>query len=503
MDSDTVDFNHVFSSYLEIVNAEMAKENETPPDIMSTGYIFPEHHDTYGEGMLKASQICRKIRAITAQHIPLGTYYPEPNFCILIKPEYHTVSESFLHLDMPLSNQESRVIIKNMKQNRGNLSAIFSFEGNPLITQIPVRCNSYKSGDKENPKRIQFSHEFMGNGEPNLFDLGEMRNMSQHNLNPQVWFSNLTGNGALVLLKKQNVFNSLMNKMRRERYHQNTNLVVNNLIKEVLDETPECRSLWSACTAVGEYISIKFSRYNVRSRISHILQEHAVEIAKKKNRRLAELTEYPKIFQLLQFDCAVTAITTLHFENLYNLARVVESDAPDLDSCGYTIDDLKKVTLDSRLREPFITSPIMDGLTKIRGILLGGVFDMAFISNGPTQALCDAAEEAASSDTSEVMDASKLEGMVEHALENYAECINYTYINDTLEGEVLQKFIEIFDEALWKMGEEATFKGAAESQEIDETVGDLLGYGTDVDSEGSFYEEQQGLRDYIDDLRDN
>lgn len=67
-------------------------------------------------------------------------------------------------------------------------------------------------------------------------------------------------------------------------------------------------------------------------------------------------------------------------------------------------------------------------MTKIRGLLSGGVFDCDLISDGPTQALCDAAGEEASSSRSEVMGALKLQDMVEHALKNYAEYINCGYI---------------------------------------------------------------------------
>ncbi len=72
-DADTVDFNEVLSSYIDVI-----KEHNYPT-VMSTGFLFPEHSKFREE-----SECDRQVRTITAEHFPLGTYYPEPNFCVLL-----------------------------------------------------------------------------------------------------------------------------------------------------------------------------------------------------------------------------------------------------------------------------------------------------------------------------------------------------------------------------------------------------------------------------------
>lgn len=50
----------------------------------------------------------------------------------------------------------------------------------------------------------------------------------------------------------------------------------------------------------------------------------------------------------------MSAISTLNSENLDNLARVVGAEQPDLDSYGYTIDNLLKVgRVDENSRSSF------------------------------------------------------------------------------------------------------------------------------------------------------
>lgn len=123
-DADTVDFNYVLSSYIDVIK----KHNY--PTVMSTGYVFPEN-----SGFREKSEHDRQVRIITAEHFPLGTYYPEPNFCVLLSDESDTLRESFDYARDPENNMESPILIRQVKLREG-FRAVFA-NGNPLITRVP------------------------------------------------------------------------------------------------------------------------------------------------------------------------------------------------------------------------------------------------------------------------------------------------------------------------------------------------------------------------------
>lgn len=131
IDADTVSFNQVYSSYLQIVQ-DHSNDHSDPPTVMTTGYEFPE-------GKFKeASQVDRKMRIKTAKHFPLGTYYPEPNFCVLLSPGVDTLLESFIDKRSQSESMESPVLIRQVKmRDMSHFSAIFA-DGKPIITTVPL-----------------------------------------------------------------------------------------------------------------------------------------------------------------------------------------------------------------------------------------------------------------------------------------------------------------------------------------------------------------------------
>lgn len=122
-DADTVDFNHVLSSYLDIV-----KEHNYPT-VMSTGYVFPEN-----SGLKEKSEHDRQVRIITAEHFPLGTYYPEPNLCVLLSDESDTLRESFDYARDTKNYMESPILIRQVKGRLG-FKAVFA-NRDPIITRV-------------------------------------------------------------------------------------------------------------------------------------------------------------------------------------------------------------------------------------------------------------------------------------------------------------------------------------------------------------------------------
>jgi hypothetical protein len=183
VDSDTIDFNCVFSAYARIIN-----KHALPPTVMSTGYEFrsPE------PGMkpwIDGSKIDRAIRVATAKHFPEGVYYPEPNLCTLVPPTLDTLPESFIDRKIDGKKCESVALLRHLVKNRAGGVVTFVFSGDaPLITDIPKRAMHYKASQKT----IEFSEGYAkGVEEPSDEDISHLAQISQTHLNMMVWANNL------------------------------------------------------------------------------------------------------------------------------------------------------------------------------------------------------------------------------------------------------------------------------------------------------------------------
>lgn len=142
VDSDTVKFNTIYSEYLEIVREELKKDDSIPPTVMSTSYEL--NHDS--EHWI-ASRIDREVRTAIAEEHPLLVYYPEPNFCVLLRKGLNTLDESFVGTRRKKGEytMESPVLIRQLK-DRPDFKAVFDgFFRRPIIIQTPDR---FKLKDK-------------------------------------------------------------------------------------------------------------------------------------------------------------------------------------------------------------------------------------------------------------------------------------------------------------------------------------------------------------------
>ncbi|XP_027014137.1 uncharacterized protein LOC113650177 [Tachysurus fulvidraco] len=134
VDSDTVNFNSIYSEYIQIVQDELRKDS-VPPTVMSTGYEVnrdSEHHI--------ATWLDRMTRVAVAEVNPLLAYYPEPNFCVLVKQGCDTITESFIKpkRNKNQRNMESAVLIKQIRKERGEIKAVFS-DRQPIHILVPER----------------------------------------------------------------------------------------------------------------------------------------------------------------------------------------------------------------------------------------------------------------------------------------------------------------------------------------------------------------------------
>lgn len=135
IDSDTVKFNHIYSEYLQIVREELKKDG-IPPTVMSTGYEFTHDSDHH-----IASWLDRMVRVAMAETDPLLVYYPEPNFCVLVREKFNTIEESFIKERRKKDeyHMESPVLIRQVK-NRPSFK--------PIIILTPERFELKDKGLK-------------------------------------------------------------------------------------------------------------------------------------------------------------------------------------------------------------------------------------------------------------------------------------------------------------------------------------------------------------------
>lgn len=206
VDSDTFDFNGIYSAYLRLAA-------NSAPTVMSTGYEFSANGAAEDKVFELGSHIDRMIRVLTARHIPLGTYYPEPNTCFLIPPESETIPESFIDKDIKDGDLESASLLRKVKSRK---NATFKFsDDNPLITTIPERAKRCKSSKR--PIKELLSSEFKKGASPTQDDLRLLKQISQSNFHEKIWDDNIFINGAITVREcKITDCKSLICKIRNE-----------------------------------------------------------------------------------------------------------------------------------------------------------------------------------------------------------------------------------------------------------------------------------------------
>ncbi len=75
------------------------------------------------------------MHIITAKQFDLGTYYPEPKFCVLLNDGCDTIPEHFNDAEDTQINMEVK--------NRKGFFDVFANE-NPIITPVPEKTNKKK-----------------------------------------------------------------------------------------------------------------------------------------------------------------------------------------------------------------------------------------------------------------------------------------------------------------------------------------------------------------------
>lgn len=187
IDSDTLDFNGIFSAYNRIYSTFL-QENSFSPTVMSTGYEFRGNLDEYPYQF--GSKLDRSIRVETAKFLPFGVYYPEPNTCILFENTDCLLKEKFVDEAsdkelFKLGNSESTILLRQVRK-RSNARFLFSND-NPLMTTIPARTKKNKQGGLR-----QFSISFTRQQDPTPANSDKSTlKYNQSHYDEDVWAKNL------------------------------------------------------------------------------------------------------------------------------------------------------------------------------------------------------------------------------------------------------------------------------------------------------------------------
>lgn len=247
VDSDTYNFNGIYSAYNRIV----AQHLFIPPTVMSTGYEFPLEE---GYPFHIASKIDRLIRVATASLIPTGTYYPEPNFCVLVKQGVNNILESFIDEELDNYKLESVALLRKIKK-RGEVNFVFVDE-NPIITTLPERAKFYKG------KAIKFSDEFINGGVPSDSDKKDLLKITQSTLNTINWAKDLYFLKAFKIsggIGAVGKFNGLMHKLRTEN-----DVIYIDKIKNELHEIVSPKSYISKFLEVANKVKKVIDNFHIQ-----------------------------------------------------------------------------------------------------------------------------------------------------------------------------------------------------------------------------------------------
>lgn len=306
IDADVVDFNGIFSAYLRII-----QDCYEIPTVMTTGYEFPLDPE-YGPAHRLQSHMDRMMRVVTASHIPLGTYYPEPNMCILIPKDCSTVPESFI--DSRRGNKsESPILLKHIQHERPHAMYIFSND-RPLITSIPARAKVCKAPRARNASKIDFSTELIsGKAAPSKYDIEEVfAKVSQSNSNVRNRFKNFFTNGHFDKYFNKDAkrvrqsCESIVSKMFQSKTNEEMISYKNKLSKLMTDPKPvnEIHKAIDERKKYDKYFTKHFERTEEEQEVIDILRKNDIDLDNVSRETILALSIKPMLELIQETDDA-------------------------------------------------------------------------------------------------------------------------------------------------------------------------------------------------------
>lgn len=168
IDQKVVNFNGIYSSYLDIIVDTYNKEKRMPT-VMTTGYEFSQTD----KNQKLSSQIDMLTRITTCKHLPGCAYFPEPNFCYHLPPGISITKAKFYKTkdkqgnDSEGENKEfdrannSRMegpkLIRNIIELHGENPPILIFSDKaPIIIEATARFEPKKTGKYPTTQQSHF-----------------------------------------------------------------------------------------------------------------------------------------------------------------------------------------------------------------------------------------------------------------------------------------------------------------------------------------------------------
>ncbi len=324
VDSDTVDFNGIYSAYLRIVS-------KYAPTVMTTGYEFP-YDENWGHALQFASKVDRMVRVITNEHIPGASYFPEPNLCVQIPEGHDTVPESFVSKDSrsrAKGNMESPNLLRQVK-DRDGASLIFS-DDKPLISLAPTRAKYTKSSKKSDKTLIAFSEAFKQGASPDESDIKLFQQVTQSHFNKKAWYDNLLVNGVIKIEgNNRHICISLFAQIRNAKSAAERKIAEEKLTEYIAPDMVDRIS--KTAKAVDEFIKkykIKITRTEHESKFLKILEdEYGIEITKFSHAVILMLSQ-ENLLEMIEDDKI----------DLYQVLDAIEKGATDNVLAGIFYDE--------------------------------------------------------------------------------------------------------------------------------------------------------------------
>ncbi|MFT4554508.1 MAG: hypothetical protein ACI9S8_003159 [Chlamydiales bacterium] len=199
LDDDFVSLRHregLYSTYSKLISDGKMKKGKYPK-LLSTGYTV----QSGTQPLIKiAVDMERMVRAATAKHIPLGPYYPEPNF--IFQLDYKLYKDGKYSFKGAGKSLESRRFIQNaMKVTTLDASNVIFYPHAPLLTRTPARMVTKKIIALGNIDSRNIKQKGVLTG---------LRSISQSHAFPKQWADNLYI-ALPVSTKVTNVTQPLMN----------------------------------------------------------------------------------------------------------------------------------------------------------------------------------------------------------------------------------------------------------------------------------------------------
>lgn len=154
------------------------------------------------------SKLERIIRTKTAKVLGFGVYYPEPNFCVLLRPGSDSLPYSFIDKKREGSKFESPSLLSKILLDSLASSNFVFDEGNPIVTSSNRAVNSKTTG-----KPLKFSFDFNNGGVPDKADFNTLSQIIQSTSNPKKWAEGLYYNRGFEIHGSTGTFASKMTNL--------------------------------------------------------------------------------------------------------------------------------------------------------------------------------------------------------------------------------------------------------------------------------------------------